>query len=268
VKLKSLTERFLESLAEAIDSLNIGSNPTFINPTIAVLSVLILTGTTAFSHGFTIPILIIAFSILVILLTDSPMRTWAKIPLLVSVWAAIVMVPLPFITPGEPVASLSLGLIELRASGEGLNTALTFVTRAVAAVAIFTSFAFVLGWREIVRGLQGLRIPQELGLLLNMAIIHIPLFLREAVKMLSARESRMMRKIRFKEVWRILSTVVGDLLLRSYERSWVLEKAIKARSFRATELSWETPSEVMGIKDLLLLSFSLCILVLGVFLGA
>jgi len=72
-----------------------------------------------------------------------------------------------------------------------------------------------------------------------------------------------MRKITFKEIWRILSTVVGDLLLRSHEHAWMLEKAIRARSF-AAELSPKTTSIPIEIKDLFLLSLTLTLLLLGV----
>jgi len=140
---------------------------------------------------------------------------------------------------------------------------IAFISRVVASAAIFTSFVSIMGWRRIIMGLEGLRIPRELTLLLNLSVIHIPLFLRESSKMLSAREARIMRKITFKEIWRILATVVGDLLLRSHEHAWRLEKAIRARSF-AAELSSKTTSIPLGIKDLFLLSLTLTLLLLGV----
>lgn len=265
--MKSLTERFLEGLAEAIDSLTVGTSPTSFNSSIGVLSSLIFTGSTAFSHGYTVPLLMLLMSFMLILLTHSPFHMWVKIPLLILMWASMASAPLPFMMPGEPVAVLSLGLIELRATREGVDTMLMFVLRVVAAAAIFTSFTFVMGWRRIVRGLQGLRVPRELGVLLNLSIIHIPLFLREAIKMLSAREARIMRKIRSRDLWRLLSTVVGDLLLRSYERASILEKAIKARSFATIELSPKNLPEALRIKDLCLLAFSLGVLALTVWSG-
>ena len=265
--MKNLTERFLEGLAEAIDSLNIGSSTATLNPRIAVLSALILTGAAAFSYGLQLPLSILGVSVGLILLTRSPIRAWARIPLLASVWALLVSVPLPFMTPGEPVINLSFGWADLVVSREGVNSMLTFILRVVAAAAIFTSFAFIVGWRKIVKGLEDLRMPQELGILLNLSIVHIPLFLRESANMLSARESRMMRKIRFKEVARVLSTVVGDLLLRSYERAWIVDKAIGARSFTSTGISWKTPSAAVGVKDVVLLSLSLCMVALGVLAG-
>lgn len=267
MKLKSLSQRFLEGLAEAVDSLSSGTNPALFNPTIAVISALILTGTAAFSYGFKLSALIFAVSVVLVLLTRSPICTWAKILMFILTWATLVSIPVPFITLGAPLANLSLGSIELKVSREGLNAMITFISRVVAAAAIFTSFVSIMGWERIVRGLGGLQMPRELTLLLNLSIIHIPLFLREASMMLSAREARIMRKTRFKDVWRVLATVVGDLLLRSYERAWRLEKAIRSRSFTSTGFLRITPPAKIGAKDLLLFSLTLCILTLGVLGG-
>jgi len=266
LKLKSLTHKFLEDLAETVDSLNSGVALDFFNPTIAVFSALILTGTAAFSSDFKIPALIFFISVGLVLVTRSSMRTWIRVIFFISAWAVIVSLPLPFITLGKPMINLSLGLIKLKASYEGINSMIMFISRVVASAAIFTSFASIMGWRRTVMGLEGLRMPRELTFLLNLSIVHIPLFLRESSKMLSAREARVMRKITFKELWRVLATVVGDLLLRSYEHAWRLEKAIRARSF-TKEASWRSKSSSTEIKDLFLLSLALCILLLGVLDG-
>jgi len=176
----------------------------------------------------------------------------------------MVSLPLPFITLGQPVARLSLGFMEVGVSREGLNAMATFISRVVASAAIFTSFVFAMGWERIVSGLEGLRMPRELVLLLRLGAIHIPLFLREASEILLAREARIMRKAGFRDLWTVLTTVVGDLLLRSYEHAWRLEKAIKARSFSVKGPFWTPPSHTVGIKDLSLISVTLCILALGV----
>lgn len=266
MKPKYLTNRFLEGLAETIDSLNGVTDSAFFNPSIAVLSVLILTGIASFSYDFRLLTLIFFISVMLILISHSPMHIWFRVITFIFIWATAVSVPIPFITRGDPLATLSLGVIQLTASSKGVYLMITFILRVVTSAAIFTSFASIIGWRGIIRGLEGLRIPRELTLLLNLLIIHIPLFLREASKMLSAREARIVRRITFKEVWKILATVVGDLLLRSREHAWRLEKAIRARSFTA-EFPLETMSTPVRIKDLFLLSLTLTLLLLRISYG-
>jgi len=260
--LKGLAHRFLEGLAETVDSLNSSAHSNLFNPTIAMFSALILTGIAAFSYDFKIPVLIFFISVTLVLMGRSSLRTWVRVIILIFSWAFIVSLPLPFIISGEPMVNISAGFVELKATYEGVNLMITFISRVVASAAIFTSFASLMGWRRTIMGLEGLRMPRELTFLLNLSVIHIPLFLRESSKMLSAREARVMRKITFKELWKVLATVVGDILLRSYERAWRLEKAIKARRF-ATEDSQRPRSNLLGVKDLSLLSLVLCILLLG-----
>ena len=154
MKLKSPTHRFLESLAEAVDSLNIGTNLTSLNPTIAVLSALILTGTVAFSYSLKLSVLIFAISVALVLLAHSPIRRWARILLFILAWATMVSIPLPFITFGAPLANLPLGFIELKVSREGLNVMITFILRVVAAAATFTSFCLYYGLGKNCEGIR------------------------------------------------------------------------------------------------------------------
>jgi len=109
LKPKGLTNRFLEGLAETVDSLNSAANPTFFNPTIAVLSALILTGAASFSYDFRLPALIFFMSVALILISRSSTRMWFRVIIFISVWADVVSAPIPFITPGDPLAGLSLG---------------------------------------------------------------------------------------------------------------------------------------------------------------
>jgi len=109
LKPKGLTNRFLEGLTETVDSLNSAANPTFFNPTIAVLSALIFTGAASFSYDFRLPTLIFFMSVALILISRSSTRMWFRVIIFISVWADVVSAPIPFITPGDPLAGLSLG---------------------------------------------------------------------------------------------------------------------------------------------------------------
>jgi energy-coupling factor transporter transmembrane protein EcfT len=151
-----------------------------------------------------------------------------RIITLTLAWVILVSIPLPFITPGEPVMSFTFNSMVLNITEEGLHIMTIFILRIVSASSIFTAFVLIIGWRGIIRGLEFFRIPRELTLLLKLSVIHIPLTIREAAKMISARDARIMKGIGVK-------SVVGELFLRSYERAWRVDKAIKARSFESTD---------------------------------
>ncbi|MBS7646044.1 hypothetical protein KEJ44_08440 [Candidatus Bathyarchaeota archaeon] len=229
--MKRLTHKFLESLADAMNTLDHEASPKSFNPVIALTSALILTGTAAFSRTPRLPLLILLLSIILLQSTRSPMDPWIKLQLFILSWAIVVGIPLPFITEGKPLTGLYIGPLALNVSSEGLEAMLSFVTRVLAAAGIFTSLTYIIGWRGAVKGMEGLKVPREVTFLLGTSIIYIPLFLREAVKMLSAREARLIAKPKLRDAWRLIATIVGDLILRGYEHSWRLEKAIRARSF-------------------------------------
>ncbi len=188
---------------------------------------LALTCLVAFSSGPLIPAAALIGCLLASLSLKLP-HSWIKPVLVVALWTWLISVPLIFI---EPKLAVKVWMLELWLSVEGAYEALSLTLRAAAATAIFIASVQLLGWRNWLKGLEGLRVPQPLVRLMQMSIIYIPLFLREASKMLWARESRIVSRMGIKRAWGVLSTVVGDLLLRGYERAWRLEKALKARSF-------------------------------------
>lgn len=221
-------------MAETIDSLNTEARVPLNRPLVTA-SALILTSAVAFSHDFEFPLLILLLSIGIMILTNTPFRPWMRIITLTLAWVILVSIPLPFITPGEPVMSFTFNSMVLNITEEGLHIMIIFILRIVSASSIFTAFVLIIGWRGIIRGLEFFRIPRELTLLLKLSVIHIPLTIREAAKMISARDARIMKGIGVKKLWITLASVVGELFLRSYERAWRVDKAIKARSFESTD---------------------------------
>ncbi len=171
------------------------------------------------------------------ILTKTPLRPWIRIIILILAWVTLVSIPLPFITPGESAMSFSFNSIVLNITEEGLYIMIIFILRIVSASSIFTAFVLIIGWRGIIKGLEFFRIPRELTLLLKLSVIHIPLTIREATKMLFARDARIVKSIGVKELWKTLASVVGELFLRCYERAWRVDKAIKARNFESPDNS-------------------------------
>ena len=105
-----------------------------------------------------------------------------------------------------------------------------FILRVSVSTLALVGTVSYLGWMNIVRALIILRMPSFLTRSLMFFLLYIPIMARETVKMLAAREVRLIKSSR-SEAWRILSTVVGDLILRSIERSQRLNMAIEARGF-------------------------------------
>lgn len=256
---KGLTQKFLEGLASTFDLLNSGSDGFNLNPTTTVFSAFILTMVATFSDDYMLQTLLFSISFGFILLTRAHIYTWAKTTFLVTLWAIIVSIPIPIIINGEVVVKLSIGFTELMVSREGVNMATEFILRVLVSTSVLTSFTTVIGWRGIILGLEGLKIPKEITSLFKVSIINMPLVFRDASRMLSAREARLMGKSKLKESWAALSTVIGDLLIRGCERALRLEKAVKARSFVSNRQ--EHNLNAVGKKDWMLLSLTIFIFV-------
>lgn len=231
-----ITQRFLEEITDVINYLNKQVYPPPFNPVLAVSSALFLTLAAALSSKPLFSAVIISLSLLLLLISRSPIYTWVKVMFYISLWVIIVSAPLPFITPGEPITRLSLDLISLEMTSEGFDTAIRFVIRVISAAAIFTSFTTILGWKGMCEGLFGLKVPKEIIFIVNLLIIKIPILTRSLASMLLAREARIINKIKIQGLWNMLSTVVGELIIKSYERSLMIERAIRARSFKSNLL--------------------------------
>jgi len=261
---KTLTSRFLENLAEAFRQLNNVPSSLPFNPALSTLSALILTGTAALSYDLKIPMMILFISmVLIFVLNHSFLSSWIKTILFVLTWASIVSAPLPFITAGEVLVELPIGSTTLKISFEGIHLTVSFITRVTASVAVSTAFIMIMGWRGIIAGFEELRIPRELSFMLNLSIVSIPVFLRETLNVLLAREARIMRKVKMRNVWRMLATVIGELMLRGYERAWRLDKSIRARSFSRPEKP-KTVHTSIRVRDVALFLLALTILLLGI----
>jgi len=261
LRISGLVQKFLKGLAEIIDSLNSEKEFSYFNPTIVVASAIILTSVAAFSYDFKISIFILLLSFILVVVTRSSIISFTKIILFVLFWATLVSIPSLFLTQGEVLTQFSINSIKLDISFEGINTMITFIARVVSAAAIFTSLAFIMGWRRMIEGLEGLKVPREITSLLSLFIIHLPFLLREASKMLSAREARIVKNVGFKDSWKVLATVVGDLFIRSYEHAIRLDRAIRARNLKSVETFKDSQITSVNGHDIALLSISVLTLI-------
>jgi len=109
------------------------------------------------------------------------------------------------------------------------DVAIPLILRAVAAATVVTLMAQCLGLTRLMKVLRGLRFPPKLLFILMLYIRYIPIMLRQLVKLLSAREARLLSKSKVKNSWFMLSTVTGSLLIIGFERAFRLQMALKAR---------------------------------------
>jgi len=114
--------------------------------------------------------------------------------------------------------------------GGGIAKPLLFVYRISCSAASLALVARSAGWRTLLEGFALLRIPREAVAMAELTARFIPLFMDDALKLLAARSVRSIGDTPLASRWRLLGSVVGDLILRGVYRAGQLRLAVEARS--------------------------------------
>lgn len=243
-----LTRTLLSEIYEIIEVFERENYPPKFNPSIALLSALVLTISTSLSNNILHQIMTLIFSIVVLIYTKSPFKPWFKIVLFTTALSIMITSPYLFtLTRGS--SSVNKEVFHFINSYD----VLAFIMRTASSVSIFVSFLTVLGWHGVLDGLASFKVPKSVLLMISIVIVNIPLIIREIFKFLLAREARIISKMNLKTAWYLLSSVAGDLLIRCYYRSWMLNKALRARTFDDSLPFYKYRNKITG-KDFILIS--------------
>jgi cobalt/nickel transport system permease protein len=145
--------------------------------------------------------------------------------LLIEVPFLVFALVLPFVATGPRVA---VGPFEL--SEPGLLAAGTLAAKGTAAVLAATAFSVTTSARDLVVGLQRLRLPTTLVAILSFMVRYVSVVTDEFTRMRIARESRGFRA-RSLRTWPVLGRSLGTLFVRSYERGERVHLAMTSRGW-------------------------------------
>ncbi|MFX1582787.1 MAG: cobalt ECF transporter T component CbiQ [Promethearchaeota archaeon] len=179
------------------------------------------------------------FAILLLFLTllavasRIPLRTFFGRQAMVILFSAIIIIPLPFITPGTPIVVIPFGPWLIGVTVEGLLRAAVFGMRIWVCVAALSLLTLSTRFPVLLHGMQRLRLPSLFVSLTALTYRYIFLFTDEAYRMGLAREARMVKKERVFRLrtWRTISSMIGTLFIRAYERGERVYHTMKARGF-------------------------------------
>ena len=145
--------------------------------------------------------------------------------LLVEVPFLIFAVVLPFVATGERT---SIGPVTV--SAPGLMASWLLVAKATSAVLAATAFSVTTTSRDLVAGLQRLRLPATLVAILSFMLRYLSVVGDEMTRMRIARESRGFRS-RSVRSWGVLGRSLGSLFIRSFERGDRVHVAMLSRGW-------------------------------------
>lgn len=129
-----------------------------------------------------------------------------------------------FVVAASAAASLPLVLAGREAE------AAEFLLRVAGSTLSVAAIVTLVGWRSLSRGLASLGLPPWLSDSVRMTLVYAALLVGEALSLLAAREARSVGRRGVLDRWRLLATVVGELLLRVTARAYMVELAVRARS--------------------------------------
>jgi cobalt/nickel transport system permease protein len=145
---------------------------------------------------------------------------------------ALVAVTVVFTTPGQPLAGWQIGSGALVATDAGLVRFLSILTRSWLSVQMAIVLTAVTPIPDLLHALRHLRVPPLLVAVIGLMVRYLTILSDEALRLMRARDARSVGS-GSSLLWRaqVTGNMVGQLFLRSYDRSERVYQAMLARGF-------------------------------------
>ena len=164
-------------------------------------------------------------------------RSFVALPFALAAVSAV------FIVPGAPVTTLAVGPWSATATDAGLARFGSIVIRSWISVQVAILLVSTTAFPDVLYAFRHLRVPSLLIAIVSLMYRYLVVLADEAARLLRAREARSARldtarrgpPIRFQA--RVAGNMVGQLFLRSFERSDRVYAAMLSRGYRGVPLS-------------------------------
>ena len=172
---------------------------------------------------------------------------------LVALPFALAALTAVFALPGAPVAALELGPWRLVATDAGLLRFGSIVVRSLLSVQVAILLTATTPFPELLQALRHLGVPALIVTIMALMYRYLSVLADEASRLLRAREARSAGadgRSGGTLAWRagVAGSMVGQLFLRSYERSDRVYNAMLARGMDGRHLTLGRPA--LGARDL------------------
>jgi cobalt/nickel transport system permease protein len=181
-----------------------------------------------------------------------PLRHFVSRTIFIPSFAAIISLPVLFITVGHSIFAANLGILNLVITSEGIARFLIFSVRAWFCVASLSLLILSTGFDKMLKLLSSLKVPSVIVQMFSLTYRYFFVSVYEAQSVLMAKEARTYvhrRTINF-QVLKDLGSILATLFIRSFERSERVYLAMKSRGFEI-ESEAKLPLPVFHIHDFL-----------------
>ncbi|MGQ9691000.1 MAG: cobalt ECF transporter T component CbiQ [Thermoproteota archaeon] len=155
------------------------------------------------------------------------MRTTIFIP----IFAAVIALPLLFITPGSQLVMIGYDKYFVFITWEGIYKATCFTLRIWVCVASLTLLALTTKFSRLLHAVEKFKIPKFFIAMTAITYRFIFLFINEAYRMVLAKEARTTKKEGRLRIMRSLAHIISTLFIRAYERGERVYMAMTARGY-------------------------------------
>jgi len=158
---------------------------------------------------------------------------------------ALAAVTVVFTLPGQAIADLAIGPWHLTATDRGLSRFMSIVVRSWLSVQFAVLLVATTRFPDLMQALRHLRVPALLVAVISLMYRYLAVLIEEATRLMRARDARGARLPgrRGPTVgWqaRVAGNMVGQLFLRSYERSDRVYAAMLARGYHGQPMALQT----------------------------
>lgn len=176
-----------------------------------------------------------------VFLTGTVGSRWRSVLIRVAVgipFGGLIVLTLPFVTAGSVVSEIQLGWFSLPVTLDGIQKAAVVGLRIVCCLWLMSLVLVTTDLITLMRALETLRVPRVITAIVEFGVRYMQLLSEEAVRMQRARRSRGFAP---RNIWDKLaiqgwSSMVGNLFLRSVERSERVYWAMMSRGYTGTVL--------------------------------
>lgn len=200
-----------------------------VDPRVKIISFLTIILISAISHNITTPLAVIALSIALASISKVPLSFFIpRVLIFIPLFALVIVLPLPFITPGSQVLAGSLGPLQVAITREGLYTATAFTIRVWACVSMTVLLVLTTNFLELLKAMEKLGTPKVFIRMISVTYRYIFFFFDMVYRMFVAIE---LRTVKGGAGWKPF-TNLGALFIRSYEEGERVSLAMRSRGFQ------------------------------------
>jgi cobalt/nickel transport system permease protein len=177
---------------------------------------------------------ICAVPIVLVAASRIPLKHFFTRTALIPAFAAVISIPVLFLTAGTPVWAASLSGINLAITLEGATRFAIFTVRVWFCVASLTLLILSTGFDKTLKLLSSVKVPTLIIQLFSLTYRYFFVSIEEAQSVLIAKEARTYvhkRSLNLQSL-KDLGSIIASLFIRTYERSERVYLAMKARGFQ------------------------------------